>query len=132
MFVPSLSWQNHRFLYINGAKMPFSAGDECFRHHRRRLQLEALARRSLEPEQRWRWVEKVAVQRLGYFRSDGYDSGHGCGIRNEPRNACFLQCSALPFLIGRKKKIICQDRLGTNIIYEEIERKVFHPQAGRT
>ena len=76
--------------------MPFSAGDECFRHHRRRLQLEALARRSLEPEQRWRWVEKVAVQRLGYFRSDGYDSGHGCGIRNEPRNASFLQCSALP------------------------------------
>ena len=26
MFVPSLSWQNVRFLYINGSKMPFSAG----------------------------------------------------------------------------------------------------------
>ena len=26
MFVPSLSWQNDRFLYINGSKMPFSAG----------------------------------------------------------------------------------------------------------
>eukprot|EP01046_Picozoa_sp_COSAG06_P011665 COSAG06_NODE_669_length_13222_cov_8.235922_6_plen_308_part_00 len=26
MFVPSLSWQNHRFLYINGSKRPFLAG----------------------------------------------------------------------------------------------------------
>jgi hypothetical protein len=25
MFVPSLSWQNDRFLYINGSKMPFFA-----------------------------------------------------------------------------------------------------------
>ena len=26
MFVPSLSWQNDRFIYINGSKKPFSAG----------------------------------------------------------------------------------------------------------
>jgi hypothetical protein len=29
MFVPSLSWQNDAFLYINGSKTPFSAG--CLR-----------------------------------------------------------------------------------------------------
>jgi hypothetical protein len=27
MFVPSLSWQNHRFLYMNGSKMAFFAGN---------------------------------------------------------------------------------------------------------
>ena len=29
MFVPSLSWQNDRFIYINGSKMPFFAGLRC-------------------------------------------------------------------------------------------------------
>ena len=38
MFVPSLSWQNDRFLYINGSEMPFSAGrsaGSCWRCWRR-------------------------------------------------------------------------------------------------
>jgi hypothetical protein len=42
-----------------------------------------------------------------------------------------VHCTAVSYR-KKKKKIICQDRLGTNIIYEEIERKAFHPQAGRT
>ena len=68
----------------------------------------------------------------GIFEAMDMTAAMGADQKRTAKRLLFaVQCTAFSYR-KKKKKIICQDRLGTSIIYEEIERKAFHPQAGRT
>jgi hypothetical protein len=77
MFVPSLSWQTDRFLYINGAKMPFFA--EEIDKQRRKIRAVEFFLRTLQSG------GDLAAQLEAKLSSSS--GGSGTGNSTSPRDA---------------------------------------------